>query len=144
MDRERRLNLLIVVLTVAAIFAVPYVAVKTHVIAAVFNHNEVDCGDYEFDQEEWADAEDESGRGGQAEGLAKCDPIVGLSRGEVRATLGEPEPRSDRGAWIYDGGEVEGDYLYRGHPVVRVRFGDDGTVTNVDLNPQPQEGEPVD
>ncbi len=140
MDREGRLNLLIVVLTLFAIFAVPYVVVKTDVIAAVFSHNEVDCDGFEFDQEEWLDVADEEGRGEQAEGLAKCDSIVGLSRDEVRALLGDP--RGIRGGrWRYFAGVVEGDFGYRGRPSLNVAF-NHGRVTKVGLNPDPTD-EPV-
>lgn len=144
MKRERRLNLLIVTLTVVAIFAVPYAVVKTHVVGAMLDHDPVDCGDYEFDQQEWADVEDQGGRGKQAEGLARCEPIVGLSRGEVRDLLGDPSLRSNRMRWSYDGGDVGRDFGYHSSATVFVNFGRDGRVTKIGIDPQPADEMPPD
>ncbi len=128
MDRERRLNLLIVVLTLAAIIAVPYAVVKTHVVGAMLGDDRVDCDSFEFDRQEWVGGDDED-REHQAQGLAECDYLIGLARGEVATMLDEGHsrhPNPDR--WAYSAGWTN-DFLGPGDGVtLNVYFRKDDTV----------------
>lgn len=133
-DRERRLNLLVVALTIVAIFAVPYVVVKTHVIGAVLGEDRVDCDDFEFDRTDWV-GEDEDDRQDQAQGLAECDYLSGLQRDEVAAMLDEGRdrhPNPDR--WAYSAGWTN-DFIGPGDGVtLNVYFGKDDAVRSASLS----------
>jgi hypothetical protein len=100
---------------------------------------EPDCSTYSFDRSEWRPAfnrgiEDDS-REHQAEALAECDVLVGLTRPELTAMLGDHhlEKRIDQfdwgfsAGWVNDGiGPGDGQMLY-------VQFDNDGRVTRAKL-----------
>ena len=80
---------------------------------------EPDCDAYSFDASEWADSEGH-GREHQAEALAECNALVGLTRGEVTTLLDRPAAEAGaRGTmtfsagWVNDGvGPGDGQSLY--------------------------------
>jgi hypothetical protein len=91
---------------------------------------EPDCDSYSFERDEWRGTGEDS-REHQAEALAECDSLVGLTRPEVTAMLGphslerriKPFDWGFSAGWVNDGfGPGDGQMLY-------VQFGDDGRVT---------------
>lgn len=84
-----------------------------------FRGYEPDCDGYSFDPSEWADDAGD-GREHEAEALAECNALVGLTRKEVVAMLGRQDPEAGGrrmmtfpAGWVNDGiGPGDGQSLY--------------------------------
>lgn len=89
--RERRLNVAVVVTTLAAIPLVLYLAgaLTLGTVEAVVDPEPPSCDGFSFDRSEWDDGPRSDNRGAQAEGLATCEVIEGSTRAEVQTLLGE-------------------------------------------------------
>ena len=74
---------------------------------------EPDCDSYSFDRGEWESGDfDDDGRENQAEALAECGELEGLSRREVAAMLGPRQkniPGTNANFWMFDAGWVNDD-----------------------------------
>ncbi len=137
MDRERRLNLLIIGLTLTVAVGLPFLIVKTDPLGAFLASDSgasLDCEDFSFDRTAWDEKGDFKARQEQANGLAECHVLAGMSRDEVAALLddgGSRHPNPDR--WVYFAGETN-DYMGPGDSVsLNVFFGRDGAVTGAKL-----------
>ena len=135
--RDRRTSLVIAGLTLIGLTAIALLAVDW--VRGELRGYEPDCDEYAFEREEWRDAGnrgiDDDSQEHQAEALAECDALVGLTRAEVTAMLGshqlerriEPFDWGFSAGWVNDGmGPGDGQMLY-------VQFGDDGHVTRAKL-----------
>lgn len=135
--RERRSSLVIAGLVSVGLIVIALLAVGW--VRGQLRGYEPDCDEYSFDRTEWRSAGnpgiDDDSQEHQAEALAECDVLVGLTRAEVSAMLGshqleeriEPFDWGFSAGWVNDGlGPGDGQMLY-------VQFGDDGRVTRAKL-----------
>ena len=90
--RERRLNAVVVVVTLAAIPLAFYAFTRftADTVEAVAEPDVPDCGDFEFDGSDWDEGPRSDDRAEQSRGLAACETLSGSSRQQVMALLGRP------------------------------------------------------
>src|SRR5215203_3917447 len=97
--RERRMNIAVVILiTVVVPFAVygaGSLAWSAFWADSGSGLDSPDCGEFQFDAGEWAETSGDN-RAEQANGLANCDRLLGLTREQVDEMLGSATGSKNR------------------------------------------------
>src|SRR5688572_18966847 len=132
--RERRTNLVVAVLAlggfgVTAVLGVSWASDR-------LGPYEPDCDSYEFSRDKWRDDRSD-GREHEAEALAECDALVGMTRAEVTRLLGPHDPKGKRldkrSQSDYSAGLVNDGFGPGDGQILYVEFARDGVVTRARL-----------
>jgi hypothetical protein len=102
--RERRTTVLVMLVTL-----VPVTAVAAVLFVSLLPASGIDCGEFRFERSAW-DSGGETGRRDVASGLAKCQSLVGKTRGQLRRLLGPWDTEDPRFVY-YDLGPGPGENL---------------------------------
>ena len=125
--RERRLNILIAILTLALI---PLgVLFATGFWNGVWDREVPDCGDWTFDRASWEDA---GTADDEALALVRCDALVGLTQADVEGLLGDRQSEESR-RWTYRAGAVHDSIGPGDAQALYVRFDRRGEVQGAGL-----------